>query len=160
VLGIATFYVYRVLPHHKLVKAGTVLKEGFCLGNVKIFNWDSFAQDPIDQNSPDNCEPSPAPDGSWRFYQGVAPGWEDVYVWQTSGQYVDFAGNPDGNYMIRLVINPLHHLLEADSGHDHNDVAYTYFRVTGDNVRVLERGRGTSPWDPHRIVEDPVFGEK
>lgn len=158
VMGIADFEIYHVLTHHKLVKAGTVLKEGFCLGNVKIFNWDSFAQDEIDPNSQDNCEPSPQPDGTWRFYQGITPGWEDVYVWQTSGQYVDFANDPDGDYLLRMVVNPYNHLLESDSGTDHNDVAYTYFRVTGDNIHVIQRGRGTSPWDRHRQLEDPVFG--
>jgi hypothetical protein len=159
VLGIATFYIYRVLAHHKLAQAGTVLKEGFCLGNVKIFNWDSFAQDEIDPNSQDNCEPSPQSDGSWRFYQGITAGWEDVYVWQTSGQYVDFAGDPDGVYLLRMVVNPSNHLLEADAGRDHNDVAYTYFRVRGEDIYTLERGRGSSPWDPHKQVVDPVFGE-
>ena len=160
VLGIATFDLYRVLPGHRLIKAGKVLKEGFCLGNVKIFNWYSFAQAEIDPSSRDNCEPSPQPNGTWRFYQGIAPGWEDVYVWQTSGQYVDFSGQPDGTYLLRMVVNPYGYLLEADAGHDHNNVAYTLFNVTGDSVYVLERGRGTSPWDPHRILEDPVFGER
>jgi hypothetical protein len=160
VLGIATFDMYRVLRRHRLVRAGTVLKEGFCLGNVKIFNWNSFAQGEISSSSRDNCEPSPQPDGTWRFYQGIAPGWEDVYVWQTSGQYVDFSGQSDGTYLLRMVVNPYRYLLEADAAHDHNDVAYTLFRVTGDDVYVLERGHGTSPWDPHKIVEDPVFGER
>lgn len=159
VMGIANFEIFHVLAHHKLVGAGTVLKEGFCLGNVKIFNWDSFAQDEIDPNSQDNCEPSPQSDGTWRFYQGIEPGWEDVYVWQTSGQYVDFANDPDGTYLLRMVVNPDNYLLESDSGHDHNDVAYTYFTVTGDNIRIVQRGRGMSPWDPHRQVLDPVFGE-
>ena len=159
VLGIATFQIFRVLAPGKLIPAGTALKEGFCLGNVKIFDWYSFAQDQIDPNSSDNCEPSPQPDGSWRFYEGIAPGWEDVYVWQTSGQYVDFSGNPDGNYLLRLTVNPDRHILEADTGHDQNNVAYTYFRVTGNDVRTLERGRGASPWDPSKQVVDPVFGE-
>jgi hypothetical protein len=159
VLGIAQFHIYRVLAPGKLVSAGTVLKEGFCLGNVKIFNWNSFAQSEIDPNSQDNCEPSPQPDGSWRFYEGIAPGWEDVYVWQTSGQFVDFASDPDGNYLLRVVVNPDHYLLEADTGHDNNDVAYTYFRVTGNDVRVIERGRGSSPWDPSKQILDPTFGE-
>ena len=56
-------------------------------------------------------------------------------------------------------MNPYHYIKEADAGHDTNDVAYTYFRVTGNNIRVLERGHGYSPWDPHKQVENPVFGE-
>jgi hypothetical protein len=159
VLGIAQFQIYHVLAPGKLVSAGTVLKEGFCLGDIKLFDWYSFASDEIDPNSPNTCEPSPQPDGTWRFYEGVDPGWEDVYTWQTSGQFVDFANNPDGYYLLRVVVNPDHYMLEADSGHDDNNVAYTYFKVTGSDVYVIERGRGSSPWDPHKQLLDPVFGE-
>jgi Lysyl oxidase len=161
VLDLAEFPLYRVGPGHTLTPAGQGLKEGFCLGNSKLFDWHSFAQDEVDPNTIDNCEPSPhpneetqLPDGSWRFYEGIANGWEDVYTWATSGQFVDFAGNPDGEYLLRMVVNPQHAFLETDYG---NNEAYTYFRVTGHDVHVLERGRGASPWDPDRQVLDPVI---
>jgi hypothetical protein len=159
VLGIAQFQIYRVASPGNLVTAGTVLKEGFCLGDIKMFNWYSFAQSEIDPSSQDNCEPSLQPDGTWRFYEGIDAGWEDSYKWQTSGQFVNFSGNPDGLYVLRVTVNPYHYLLEADAGHDTNNVAYTYFRVTGNDIHVLERGHGYSPWDPQKQVEDPVFGE-
>jgi lysyl oxidase len=158
VMGIAQFYIYRVLGPNKLVSAGTVLKEGFCLGDVKIFNWYSFAQDEVSPDSPDNCEPTPEPDGTWRVYEGIDPGYEDVYVWQTSGQFVDFANDPDGYYLLRVVVNPDNYILEADPSHA-NDVAYTYFKVTGDDIYIIQRGRGVSPWDPHKQIENPVYGE-
>jgi hypothetical protein len=159
VLGIAQFQVYRVLGPRMLAPAGSVLKEGFCLGDIKMFDWHSFAQSEINPNSVDNCEPSPQPDGSWRFYEGIDNGWEDSYKWQTSGQFADFAGNPDGYYVLRVTVNPLHHLLESDAGHDTNNVAYTYSKVTGNDIHPIERGHGTDPWDPHKHVESPVFGE-
>ena len=31
------------------------------------------------------------------------------------------------------------------------------FQVTGTDVRVIERGRGTGPWDPNKQVLDPVI---
>jgi lysyl oxidase len=92
-----------------------------------------------------------APD-AWRFYEGIANGWEDVYTWATSGQFVRFGSNPDGRYVLRMIINPQRRFLETD--YDDN-VAYTYFQVSGDEVRVLERGHGTDPWDPHKVVLDP-----
>jgi hypothetical protein len=161
VLGIAQFEVYRVAPPpaHALVPAGTVLKEGFCLGDIKLFDWHSFAQSEINPGSIDNCEPAPQPDGSWRFYEGIDNGWEDSYKWQTSGQFADFSHNPDGYYVLRVTVNPLGHLLESDAGHDANNVAYTYFQVTGNDIHTIERGHGTDPWDPHKQVEHPVFGE-
>jgi hypothetical protein len=159
VLGIAKFELFPVTTPAKLGPPSDVLKEGFCLGDIKMYDWYSFAQSEVSPNSPDNCEPAPQPDGTWRFYEGIDQGWEDSYKWQTSGQFVNFGNSPDGLYLLRVTVNPYNYILEADKGHDTNDVAYTYFQVTGNDIHVLERGHGTSPWDPHKIVESPVFGE-
>ena len=159
VLGIAKFELYPVLGPDRLGPPTDVLKEGFCLGDIKMYDWNSFAQDEVSPNSPDNCEPVLQPDGTWRFYEGIDPGWEDSYKWQTSGQFVNFGNSADGLYLLRVTVNPFHYILEADSGHDTNDVAYTYFRVTGNSIQTLERGHGLSPWDPHKQLEDPNFGE-
>jgi hypothetical protein len=157
VLGIANFQLYAVHGPSTLAPAGTVLKEGFCLGNIKMFDWHAFSQAEIDPASVDNCEPAPQPDGTYRFYEGIANGWEDSYKWQTSGQFANFDNNPDGYYVLRVTVNPLHLLLESDAAHPANDVAYTYFQVTGNDVRVIERGHGADPWDPHKTVVDPVI---
>ena len=161
VLALAEFPLFRVEPDHTMVPTGQGLKEGFCLGNLKIYDWSSFGQDEINPNSIDNCEPSPhpnaetnLPDGTWRFYEGVASGWEDVYTWATSGQFVDFNTNPDGYYVMQMIVNPKQAFLETNYD---NDIAYTYFQVSGNDVRVIERGRGASPWDPHKVVLDPVI---
>jgi hypothetical protein len=154
VLGIAQFTLYRVQPGRPLAPAGKVLKEGFCLGNIKLYDWRSFAQAEVDPKSVDNCEPSPQSDGSWRFYEGIANGWEDAYKWQTSGQYVDFANDPNGYYVLRVTVNPDHLMLESRYT---NNTAYTYFQVNGTDVRVIERGHGTDPWDPHKTTVDPVM---
>jgi hypothetical protein len=154
VLGIAEFSFYRVQGDHALTPAGKVLKEGFCLGNIKMYEWRSFAQAEIDPHSIDNCAPAVQPDGTYRFYEGMANGWEDAYKWQTSGQFIDFANNPDGFYVLRMVVNAERHLLETDYS---NDTAYAYVQVTGDHVRMIERGHGTDPWDPHKVVEDPTI---
>jgi hypothetical protein len=157
VLGIAEFQFFRVEPDHALVTAGKVLKEGFCLGNIKMYDWRSFAQSEIDPSSIDNCEPSLQPDGSYRFYEGITNGWEDSYKWQTSGQFIDFADNPDGYYVLRVTVNPFKYLLESDAGHDTNNVAYAYMQIWGNDVRVIERGHGTGPFDPNKTVVDPVI---
>jgi hypothetical protein len=157
VLGIANFQLFAAHGPSTLTPAGTVLKEGFCLGNIKVFDWHSFSQAEIDPASVDNCEPAPQPDGSYRFYEGIANGWEDSYKWQTSGQFANFDNNPDGYYVLRVTVNPLHLLLESDAANPANDVAYTYFQVSGNDIRVIERGHGTDPWDPHKTVVDPVI---
>jgi hypothetical protein len=157
VLGIAQFEFFRVMPDHSLVKAGNVLKEGFCLGNIKMYDWHSFAQSEIDPSSVDNCEPSLQPDGSYRFYEGITNGWEDSYKWQTSGQFIDFGNNPDGYYVLRVTVNPFKYLLENDAANDTNNVAYAYMQVWGNDVRVIERGHGAGPFHPNKTVVDPVI---
>jgi hypothetical protein len=154
VLGIAEFSFFSVHGDHVLAPAGKVLKEGFCLGNIKIYDWTSFTQAEIDPHSIDNCAPSLQPDGTYRFYEGMANGWEDAYKWQTSGQFIDFASNPDGFYVLRMIVNADRHLLETDYS---NNAAYAYVQVVGNHVRIIERGHGTDPWDPHKVVEDPVI---
>jgi hypothetical protein len=162
VLDLAEFPLLKVVgADHALVPVGRGLKEGFCLGNLKLYSWSTFTAAPVDPNTIDNCEPSADPSGiaqlapdAWRFYEGIANGWEDVYMWATSGQFVDFGANPDGVYVLRMLINPAHKFLETDYA---NNAAYTEFQVAGNTVRVLERGRGTDPWDPHKIVLGPEF---
>ena len=154
VLGIAEFRFYRVNSDHSLTEAGKVLKEGFCLGNIKMYDWHSFGQAEIDPKSVDNCEPSAQPDGSWRFYEGIAAGWEDSYKWQTSGQFVDVGSAPNGHYLLRLVVNPQQKILETTYA---DNTAYSYMQIDGNDVRVIERGHGFGPWDPNKVVEDPLI---
>jgi hypothetical protein len=161
VLALAQFPLYAV-HGETMTPAGRGLKEGFCLGNIKLYRWRAFDADPVDPNTVDNCEPDAgdpsaiaelAPD-AWRFYEGIANGWEDIYTWATSGQFVDADGLPDGTYILQMVVNPEKHFLETDTA---DDTAYTEFAITGDSVRILERGRGHSPWDPHKVVLDPRY---
>ena len=93
-----------------------------------------------------NC----APETSNRL--GMAPGWGDVYRYQRAGNFVPFEGNADGLYVLRLTIDHpsgTSDILESDEG---NNASYAYLRVTGDEVQILEQGRGQSPWDPEKEV--------
>lgn len=81
----------------------------------------------------------------------LARGWADIYTWWTEGNFVDFGANPDGLYVIRAASNPDGEIRETRD----DNVAYTYLRVTGDAIEVLERGLGDSPWNPHgKVVDD------
>jgi hypothetical protein len=156
VLGIAAFTFFHVDPEtHALTEAGKVLKEGFCLGNIKMYDWESFNQVEPNPYSLNNCQPTRQPDGKVRIYEGMANGWEDSYKWATSGQYIDFADNPDGYYLLRVVVNPDRTLLETDYS---DNTAYAYVQIhNGNQIRMIERGHGESPWDPGKSVEDPIM---
>lgn len=92
----------------------------------------------------------------WRFYPrwpsfgfGLAAGWGDYYEWDRPGNYIDFGFNGDGDYVLRMSADPVGGILESN---EQDNASYTYFRVAGEDVEVLETGRGRDPWDPCKIV--------
>ena len=80
---------------------------------------------------------------------GLLPGWADIYEWDRPGNYVDFGVNGDGDYVARMWADPVDGILESN---DRDNAGYTYFEVTGDQVDLIEAGRGKHPWDPCKIV--------
>jgi hypothetical protein len=146
--GILSMKLYRVLGPGKMVQAGVGTKSGFCPANELLGDWRSFANAPNGAiGSGDvgtgNCQ-NPA-DG----VLGLSAGWGDVYRWQRPGMYVEFGHNPDGLYVVTITIDIEHHVLQSSYAHN---TSYALVRVTGDTVDELERGIGTSPWDPHKVV--------
>ncbi|HVE63910.1 MAG TPA: hypothetical protein VNB94_08935, partial [Mycobacteriales bacterium] len=80
---------------------------------------------------------------------GLRPGWGDYYEWDRPGNYADFGINGDGRYVLRLTADPVSGIVETD---DRDNTSYTLIEVTGTNVRLLESGRGSDPWDRCKVV--------
>jgi hypothetical protein len=132
-----------------LVKVGAGTKSGFCPANQLFGDWRSFDQSPPDafvgngDSGTGNCQ---------NFVDGVlglSPGWGDVYRWQRPGQYVDFGTNGDGLYVVRSTVDIENQILESNES---DNSSYALIRVTGDAIQPIERGRGTGPFDPHKVV--------
>jgi hypothetical protein len=156
VTNLAEFRLFRVVrdqltPNGSMVQMGQGLKEGFCLVDVKMATFTRFIQGV--PNPQGDCLPQPD-GGDLNFTEEITRGWEDVYDWQTPGQYIDFENNPNGLYVIQMKINTQGQFRETNYA---DDVGYTLIRVTGDKVETLERGRGESPFDPNKQVLDPVM---
>lgn len=64
-------------------------------------------------------------------------------------QYVEFAGQGDGLYVIRSTVDAANAILETD---ETDNTSYALIRVVGRNVDIIERGRGTDPWDRYKVV--------
>ena len=79
---------------------------------------------------------------------GLLAGWSDIYEWDRPGNYIDFGLNGDGRYVLRMWADPVGGILESN---ERDNLGYTYFRVTGDEVQLLEAGRGQDPWDRCKI---------
>ncbi|MGH2753744.1 MAG: hypothetical protein ACRDLB_04865 [Actinomycetota bacterium] len=84
-----------------------------------------------------------------RFGFGLSAGWSDIYEWDRPGNYIDFGTNGDGYYFVRMWADPVAGILESN---ERDNVGYTYFKVTGSEIELLEAGRGSDPWDPCKIV--------
>jgi hypothetical protein len=80
---------------------------------------------------------------------GLRPGWADIYEWDRPGNYIDFGINGDGYYLIRMWADPVDGIAESN---EHDNVGYTYIKVEGSDVELLESGRGRDPWDPCKIA--------
>lgn len=132
-----------------MTHAGDGPKQGFCTGDVKISEWTVFGGD---QNSADStCVDSAGLvyDPTRGTKMGLSPGWADLYSWEQDGNYVEFGLNGDGRYVVRSTADALNRILESD---ETDNTAYAYIEITGSRVKVLERGRGQSPWDRKRVV--------
>jgi hypothetical protein len=132
-----------------LVKASQGVKSGFCPANQLLGDWKAVRNTAPDAviGSGDagtgNCQdPS-------NGVLGLSPGWGDIYRWQRPGQFVPFDNLGDGRYVVRSSVDIKNNILESDDG---DNAAYAYIDVVGENVKILERGRGLSPWDPKKLV--------
>jgi hypothetical protein len=146
--GILTYELFKVIGD-QLVPAGRGTKSGFCPADQLMGEWRAFTQDP-----PGDYGPGDAPTGSCYGAAddgllSLTRGWGDVYRWQRPGQYVEWTGNGDGYYVVRTTVDKSNTTLETD---ENDNASYALIRVTGRNIDLLERGWGSSPFDPHKVV--------
>lgn len=130
--------------------AGTGPKQGFCTGDIKIAEWEVFGG--VQNSSDSECISSAflVYDPTAGTKMGLSAGWADLYSWEQDGNYVEFPlSNGDGRYVVRSTADALNNVLESD---EKDNTGYAYIEVKGTAIRVLERGRGTSPWDRRKVV--------
>lgn len=56
---------------------------------------------------------------------------------------------------MRAVVDIKDHVRETD---ETDNAGYAYVQITGESVRILERGQGLSPWDPRTTVFTDRWG--
>lgn len=145
-----------------LEKVGDGRKLGVDPGNETLADWGRFYQLRRDffgkEQDVSHCEDFATggpggPCGEMRLQAG----WGDVYEWNRDGNYVDFPqseslpGMPkEGFYVLRGTADIGNQIVESD---ETDNVSYAFFEVSQDGkVELIERGYGTHPWDPQKIV--------
>jgi len=130
--------------------AGTGPQQGFCTGDITISHWYVFGG--VQDSAGSTCLSSAGlvydPTAGTRM--GLSPGWADLYSWEQDGNYVEFPlTNGDGRYVVRSTADALNNVQESD---ERDNTGYAYIEVTGETIKVFERGMGQSPWDPRKVV--------
>lgn len=127
-------------------QVGVGNKSGFCPADQLWGDWYSFNQGyvvPGGDSATGNCM-SPS-----QGVLGLSVGWGDVYRWQRPGMYVEFAGQGNGRYIVQSRVDEQDHVLEDD---ETDNVSYAYVQINNDQIQLLERGWGESPWDAKKTV--------
>jgi hypothetical protein len=128
---------------------GAAAKRGACAHDWVLVDFERFYQDTAGTaDSGSDCNFGFTNPTSTDMRIGLSRGWADIYTAELSDNYVSF-GAGDGLYLVRVWADPDDHIVETN---ERDNVAYSLIRVQGDTVELLERARGTSPWDPDRVV--------
>ena len=131
----------------ELRRIGNGNKSGFCPADQGYGEWTTFDQrsgGELPRSQDGDCFAT-----SGNGAMGITAGWGDFYRWQRSGQYIDFTGVGDGTYVIRATVDILDNVLESD---ETDNASYALIEIVGDDVTILERGYGASPFDPDRVL--------
>ena len=156
--GILTYELLRVADpvHGGLTPAGAGHKSGFCPADQLFGQWTKFVQ--AEQDTFDKGDSTSGNCFSFSNGElGLSTGWGDIYRWQRPGQYVDFASNGDGYYVVRSTVDKQNNLLETN---ETNNTSYAFIHVVGENVDIVERGLGTDPWDRTKTVVPSLSGPR
>jgi hypothetical protein len=71
-----------------------------------------------------------------KLIQGMSIGWGDIYVSSLAGQELDFTGNPDGIYQLKIEVDPKKLLLESN---ENDNVSCVLLSITSPStVKVLD----------------------
>lgn len=144
--GILDYVLFKVTSPGHMMQVGAGFKDGFCPADELIGQWNVFNQQPAGTY---NSGSAASGGNCFSFNNGVlglSTGWGDVYRWQRPEQFVDFDGQTDGYYVVEAIADVDHNVLGTGT----DNVSYAYIHVVGSSVDLLDRGFGTSPWDPHR----------
>jgi hypothetical protein len=146
--GILTYEIFKVVGD-QLVPAGKGTKSGFCPADQLMGEWRTFTQDPAGEYGPGDAPTGSCYGAADNGLLSLTRGWGDVYRWQRPGQYVEWTGNGDGDYVVRTTVDKSNTTLETDES---DNASYALIRVTGRNIDLLERGWGSSPFDRQKVV--------
>jgi hypothetical protein len=112
---------------------GNVAKTGFC-------SFDSYPYTSPKQafytSERDICQTNS--DG--RVLMGTSRGWGDIYRWSIAFQWIDITGLPNGDYKLRVVVDPpVGSVGQFRESENSNNRAWTKIHIGTSNVTILKK---------------------
>lgn len=156
-----TFTLLAVLDRDagRMKRLGSSRKGGFCPVDQKLARWRRFSNAPrgsfgsdCGMTYQDTPVGSVAIPNTGTSFMGFSTGWGDVYGWYRPGNYVTVDSDARGYFVIRAIADAMQAVREQS---EHNNQGYALVHIDGDRIRLIERGRGSDPFDPNRVVLDP-----
>jgi hypothetical protein len=150
VQDLLAYSVHRVVDSRtgRLEQVGRGAKASFCTLDLQIADFRRFLGDgPPAYPDASVCFRPPANDTT--LVMGVSPGWSDIYTWNLPDQYVDWQEGGQGLYVVRVLVDGPNTIRESN---EKDNSGYALIDVQGEHIRLVERGTGTSPWDPRKVV--------
>jgi hypothetical protein len=116
-------------------KVGTSQKASFCLADDEYFGFaTSGPNGQRDFVGQPGCNIPETVGNSLYVFEGITPGWGDVYTWDTPDQFIDISHTPPGTYDLVMKTNPNNSLLVAGP---QQTCALTTLQLTASTVKVL-----------------------
>jgi hypothetical protein len=95
-------------------KVGTSQKASFCLADDEYFGYGTPGPNgQRDFVGQPGCNIPETVGNSLYVFEGITPGWGDVYTWDTPDQFIDISNVPPGDYDLVMETNPHGSLLVA-----------------------------------------------
>lgn len=142
-------------PQPQLSEVGEGRKMGLMPTPETMADWGRFYHLPRKfHHVPDDSE---CGEGGPCGELALQAGWGDAYEWNRDGNYVDFPQSPalsgipkEGFYLLRGTADFAGQVVESN---EDDNASYAFFEVASNGkVELIERGYGTDPWDPSKVV--------
>ena len=132
---LVAYILYNHGANGPTTRVGTSQKASFCLADDEYFGYGTSGPNgQRDFVGQPGCNIPEAVGNSLYVFEGITPGWGDVYTWDTPDQFIDISSTPPGTYDLVMKTNPNGSLLVDGP---QQTCALTTLQLTATSVKVL-----------------------
>ncbi len=132
----------------KLLRSGN--KVSFCLADTEIDFWGKKGDGPRTYIAPDCLFPASSDATNDYYFQGITPGWGDIYDYYLPDQFIEVSGVPDGVYILETLGDPEGRMKEASEANNCTSIVIRLKNMASStrSAQILGRGPACSALAP------------